>query len=199
MGLRGGRALPAFLRSGQRRSKVARIILLALAASLVGCSPGEHGSVFVSGGGQTTQPVASTESLGRTVGCAHIARLLHDLSAPVSDLVRRRAECPADGAPGWIVVRDEQAFRNYEDIGRNIRSSPRPPAVAGMRPMEPWPVTVERRTAECARPSGRRSRCRPAELASDASGSAPRRRARARAQSPARCESCALDADWSPP
>lgn len=196
---RGGGALPACLPGGRRRGAVVRLMLLALVACLVACSPGEHSSVFVRGGGQTIQPVASTESLSQSIGCAHIARLLHDPNAPVSDLVRRRAECPSDGTPGWIVVRDEQAFRNYEDIGRNIRVARRPPAVDDVRPVEPVAVTAERRSAGCGEASGRRSRCRSVELATRASGSAPRRRASVRARSSSGCVGCSLDSEWSPP
>ncbi len=196
---RGGRALPASLAGGRRRRTVVRIMLLALAAGLVACSPGERSAVFVRGGGQTIQPVASTESLSQSVGCAHIARLLHDPSAPVSDLVRRRAECPSDGAPGWIVVRDEQAFQNYEAIGRNIRASTRPPAIVDVRPVEPSLVTAANRMAECGASSGRRSPCRPAEVASRAHASAPRRRDSPRVHSAAGCVSCPLDDGWSPP
>lgn len=196
---REGRALPASPRGGRRRGALVRILLLALAAGLVACSPGERGSLLVRGGGPTVQPVASTDSLSQSVGCAHIARLLHDYSTPMSELVLRRSDCPPEGAPGWIVVRDEQAFRNYEDIGRNIRAGVRPPAVNVARPVEQGPASVEIRRSECGAARGRRSRCRSVELDTSAGGFAPRRRASVRARSPGGCVSCSLDSEWSPP
>jgi hypothetical protein len=70
--------------------------------------------------------VVSTEDMAPRIGCTHIARLLGDQNASLTEVLRRSANCPPEGTPGWIVVRGEPAFRNYEDIGRGVRGPPRP-------------------------------------------------------------------------
>lgn len=122
----GAAKVPAAPSGSQVRRGAMRLIPLALAGSLAGCGPGEGLDIITGGSTQPRQPIVSTESLAPRVGCAHVARLLNDRAASVSEVVRRRADCPPDGTPGWISVNDEQAFRNYEDIGYSVRGLQRP-------------------------------------------------------------------------
>jgi len=105
-----------------------RCLTPILALWLAACATGEGSNVLVTGSARPTQPIISTEDMAPRFGCAHVARLLNDQYAPVSEVVRRRADCPPDGTPGWIVIRDETVFQNYEDIGRGVRGIQRPPA-----------------------------------------------------------------------
>lgn len=124
----GGLASRSFSSAQPSKMAVIRSLpLLALAAGLVACGQDGGGGFFARGGTGPTQPVLSTDSLAPKVGCTHVARLLNDRSAPLSEVLRRWSDCPPEGTPGWILVRDEQAYRNYQDIGRNVRGIRRPP------------------------------------------------------------------------
>lgn len=113
------------------------VVLLALA----GCGAGEGASSLLVARPEPTQRVLTTDMLAPRIGCTHIARLLNDQNAPLSEVLRRQADCPPDGTPGWLVVRDEAAFENYQAIGlgiRGVRAPAQPAPVA--RVADPGPA-----------------------------------------------------------
>lgn len=109
-----------------------RYLVLVLALSLAACETAEGLNGLLTRQAPATPPIVSTiistEDMAPRIGCTHIARLLADQNAPMTEVLRRLPDCPPEGTPGWVVVRDEPAFRNYEDIGRGVRGLPRPAA-----------------------------------------------------------------------